>query len=202
MMHTGGMACLTSRTRCRDFPPDQIPPLSAICAASAPADGQRTDMASYLNPWLARHAVLVCSTVKVGLAVVPLRPTCCPCKCTPAASCLGVSRSTDMPCVHRSHLVPTSLAPVGVQEMNELRFVLVPKRLTDEQFWSIYFALTRARLPKEAFDTAMQASPEPAKPAAAAAPVNSFLPVTLQVMQCCLNRSSTCRAHLWPVAHW
>ncbi len=53
------------------------------------------------------------------------------------------------------------------QEMNELRFVLVPKRLTDEQFWSIYFALTRARLPKEAFDTSLQAPPqEPPKPAA------------------------------------
>ena len=50
--------------------------------------------------------------------------------------------------------------------MNELRFVLVPKRLTDEQFWSIYFALTRARLPKEAFDTSLQAPPEPPKTAA------------------------------------
>ena len=59
-------------------------------------------------------------------------------------------------------------APVDVQEMNELRFVLVPKRLTDEQFWSIYFALTRARLPKEAFDTSLQAVPDPPKPAAAA----------------------------------
>ena len=50
--------------------------------------------------------------------------------------------------------------------MNELRFVLVPKRLTDEQFWSIYFALTRARLPKEAFDASLQAPPpEPPKPA-------------------------------------
>ena len=51
--------------------------------------------------------------------------------------------------------------------MNELRFVLVPKRLTDEQFWSIYFALTRARLPTEAFDTSLQAPPEPPKAAAA-----------------------------------
>jgi hypothetical protein len=51
--------------RRRDFPPDQIPPLSAISGNTAtPAEGQRTDMASYLNPWLARHAVLVCSSVK------------------------------------------------------------------------------------------------------------------------------------------
>jgi hypothetical protein len=51
--------------------------------------------------------------------------------------------------------------------MNELRFVLVPKRLNDEQFWSIYFALTRARLPKEAFDTSLQSPPpEQPKPAA------------------------------------
>ena len=49
----------------RDFPPDQIPPLSAISGTAAAAEGQRSDMASYLNPWLARHAVLVCSTVKV-----------------------------------------------------------------------------------------------------------------------------------------
>ena len=32
-------------------------------------------MASYLNPWLARHAVLVCSTVKVRLAAV-MKLTC------------------------------------------------------------------------------------------------------------------------------
>lgn len=44
----------------------------------------------------------------------------------------------------------------SVKEMNELRFVLVPKRLTDEQFWAIYFSVTRSRLPAEAFDVSLQ----------------------------------------------
>lgn len=53
--------------------------------------------------------------------------------------------------------------------MNELRFVLVPKRLTDQQFWGIYFAVTRSRLPAEAFDSALQrrlaaAQPSPEAP--------------------------------------
>ena len=55
------------------------------------------------------------------------------------------------------------LVCLAVKEMNELRFVLVPKRLADEQFWAIYFALVRSRLPPEAFDVALewQLQPEP-----------------------------------------
>ncbi len=49
-----------------------------------------------------------------------------------------------------------TLVCLAVKEMNELRFVLVPKRLADEQFWAIYFALTRSRLPPEAFDVELQ----------------------------------------------
>ena len=49
-----------------------------------------------------------------------------------------------------------------VKEMDELRFVLVPKRLTDERFWDIYFAVTRSRLPAEAFDLALQQKLAPA----------------------------------------
>lgn len=41
----------------------------------------------------------------------------------------------------------------------------VPKFLRDEQFWAIYFALTRSRLPPEAFDTSLQRELEP-EPAA------------------------------------
>ena len=40
----------------------------------------------------------------------------------------------------------------AVKEINELRFVLCPKRMTDEQFWKIYFSLTKKQLPETAFD--------------------------------------------------
>ena len=30
-----------------------------------------------------------------------------------------------------------------VHEINELRFVLVPKRMTDEHFWRVYYVLSR-----------------------------------------------------------
>ena len=70
-----GASVLMDITQRRDFPADQIPPLSAISGATAPAEGQRSDMASYLNPWLARHAVLVCSTVKVRLDTLAARPS-------------------------------------------------------------------------------------------------------------------------------
>ncbi|KAL3130334.1 hypothetical protein ABBQ38_008164 [Trebouxia sp. C0009 RCD-2024] len=40
----------------------------------------------------------------------------------------------------------------SVKEINELRFVLCPKRMTDEQFWKIYFNLTKKQLPDMAFD--------------------------------------------------
>lgn len=53
------------------------------------------------------------------------------------------------------------LVCLAVKEMNELRFVLVPKFLSDEQFWAIYFALTRNRLPPEAFDVSLQQSEAP-----------------------------------------
>jgi BSD domain len=56
-------------------------------------------------------------------------------------------------CLQARHAMLVCLA---VKEMNELRFVLVPKFLSDEQFWAIYFALTRGRLPPEAFDTSLQ----------------------------------------------
>ena len=42
----------------------------------------------------------------------------------------------------------------SVKEINELRFVLCPKRMTDEQFWKIYFSLTKKQLPEAAFDPA------------------------------------------------
>ena len=40
----------------------------------------------------------------------------------------------------------------AVKEINELRFVLCPKRMTDEHFWRIYFSLTKKQLPETAFD--------------------------------------------------
>ena len=38
------------------------------------------------------------------------------------------------------------------KEINELRYVLCPKRMTDAQFWQIYFQLAKKYLPAEAFD--------------------------------------------------
>ena len=46
-------------------------------------------------------------------------------------------------------------AILGVQaapEVNELRYVLVPKRMGDAQFWQVYFALAKKLLPPVAFD--------------------------------------------------
>lgn len=57
------------------------------------------------------------------------------------------------------------LVCLAVREMNELRFVLVPKFLSDEQFWAIYFALTRSQLPAEAFDVTLQQQPAAPTPA-------------------------------------
>ena len=39
-----------------------------------------------------------------------------------------------------------------VKEINELRFVLCPKRMNDAQFWIVYFSLARKYMPPEAFD--------------------------------------------------
>ena len=60
---------------------------------------------------------------------------------------------------------------VQVKEIDELRFVLCPKRLTDQQFWGIYFQLVRSSLPPAAFspdaplpeaaEAAAQSAPEP-----------------------------------------
>lgn len=45
----------------------------------------------------------------------------------------------------------------AVREINELRFVLCPKRMTDKQFWHTYFQLARKHLPPGAFETAAEA---------------------------------------------
>lgn len=39
-----------------------------------------------------------------------------------------------------------------VKEINELRYVLCPKRMTDAQFWQIYFRLADKYMPEEASD--------------------------------------------------
>ena len=46
-----------------------------------------------------------------------------------------------------------------VKEINELRYVLCPKRMTDVQFWQIYFRLADKYLPEEAADPDFK--PEP-----------------------------------------
>ena len=39
-----------------------------------------------------------------------------------------------------------------VKEVDELRFVLCPKRMSDQQFWAVYFQLVRRHLPEAAYD--------------------------------------------------
>ena len=51
----------------------------------------------------------------------------------------------------------------AVKEINELRFVLCPKRMTDKQFWQTYFQLARKHLPAAAYDPAAEQL-EPASP--------------------------------------
>ena len=50
-----------------------------------------------------------------------------------------------------------------VKEVDELRYVLSPKRMTDAQFWHIYFSLAKKRLPPEAFDPTFVPSQLPAE---------------------------------------
>lgn len=64
----------------------------------------------------------------------------------------SVSTNREMP-----YLLPwqerhAMLVVQSVSEINELRFVLCPKRMTDEQFWKIYFSLTKKHLPEDAFN--------------------------------------------------
>ena len=61
----------------------------------------------------------------------------------------------------------------SVKEINELRFVLCPKRMTDEQFWKIYFNLTKKQLPEAAFDPSFVPEP-PEKQTAATNPLSGF----------------------------
>ena len=58
----------------------------------------------------------------------------------PTVECLAVQE-------HHAMLV-VQVAP----EINELRYVLCPKRMGDAQFWQIYFALAKKLLPSAAFD--------------------------------------------------
>lgn len=56
-------------------------------------------------------------------------------------------------CLQEHHAM---LVVRAVREINELRFVLCPKRMTDEQFWKIYFILCKRYLPDTAFDPSFQ----------------------------------------------
>lgn len=49
-----------------------------------------------------------------------------------------------------------------VKEINELRYVLCPKRMTDAQFWHIYFRLANKYLPEEASDPDFKPQASPA----------------------------------------
>lgn len=51
----------------------------------------------------------------------------------------------------------------SVREINELRFVLVPKIMDDAQFWAIYFTLNHSRLPPECYEISLQVDELPVK---------------------------------------
>lgn len=48
----------------------------------------------------------------------------------------------------------------STREINELRYVLCPKRMSDATFWQIYFLLAKKLLP----DAAFEAAPAPPGP--------------------------------------
>lgn len=77
----------------------------------------------------------------------------------------------------------------SVKEINELRFVLCPKRMTDEQFWKIYFNLTRKQLPEAAFDPDFV-------PEAAAKQTASTNPLSGFDLQSKVQQLSTAARHL------
>lgn len=64
----------------------------------------------------------------------------------------AVSPSREMPYLLPWQEQHAMLVVQSVNEINELRFVLCPKRMTDEQFWKIYFNLTKKQLPEDAFN--------------------------------------------------
>jgi hypothetical protein len=66
----------------------------------------------------------------------------------------------------------------ALKEINELRYVLCPKRMTDEEFWKVYFTLSKRHLPEEAWDPNFVVPAAP--PAPAAVPVLPFNVTGLQ----------------------
>ena len=66
-----------------------------------------------------------------------------------------------------------------VKEINELRFVLCPKRMNDAQFWTVYFTLAQKYLPPEAFDPDYKL-PEPQQDAHASLDLQGGIQRTLQ----------------------
>ena len=66
-----------------------------------------------------------------------------------------------------------------VKEINELRFVLCPKRMNDAQFWIVYFSLARKYMPAKAYDPGFQI-PEGSRPAE---PQRKFLDLQKGIQQ-------------------
>eukprot|EP00884_Botryococcus_braunii_P008624 jgi/Botrbrau1/17763/Bobra.0127s0020.1 len=65
-----------------------------------------------------------------------------------------------------------------LKEINELRYVLCPKRMSDEEFWKVYFTLSKRHLPDEAWDPDFV--PNPAFASTAGAPGLPFNVAGLQ----------------------
>ncbi len=65
-----------------------------------------------------------------------------------------------------------------VKEINELRFVLCPKRMTDNQFWKVYFTLAQKYLPPEAFAPAPQEQKQE---------VLAFCRLLCRILLCCVE---------------
>jgi hypothetical protein len=76
----------------------------------------------------------------------------------------------------------------SLKEINELRYVLCPKRMTDEEFWKVYFTLAKKHLPDEAWDLEFEPPPDP--PAGGAPAARPFNVAGLQ------KSLSQVRAHL------
>lgn len=87
----------------------------------------------------------------------PLADAIPPCRTSSASPSSGAEASTSSPSPDAKYLTPwqerhAMLVVLSVKEVNELRFVLCPKRMSDEQFWLVYFTLAKRYLPACAYD--------------------------------------------------
>lgn len=92
----------------------------------------------------------------------------------PDEQLLSLEHEDDTPGEHTQRLTPwqarhAALVVQSVKEINELRFVLCPRRMTDDRFWTVYFTLAKTHLPRAAYnrDTPVPTFAAPRGPLAA-----------------------------------